>query len=65
MKQNLKLRNIILIIDLVLIQMQNIDLSDYLLIDDPILKNSRLFILQNIVEKTIKKYVWVISFFTG
>ena len=54
-----------MIIVLDLIQMQNLDLSDYLLNDYSILKNSRLFILQNIVEKTIKMYVWVISFFTG
>ena len=65
MKQILKIRNIISITVLNLIQMQNLDLSDYLLIDNPNLKNVRLFILQYTRKKTTKMYILVISLFTG
>ena len=65
MKQKLKTRNIILITVLNLIQMQNLDLLDYFLIDYSNLKNFRLFILQYTRKKTIKIYILVISLFTG
>ena len=65
MKQILKIRNIISITVLNLIQMQNLDLSDYLLIDYPNFKNFRLFILQYTRKKITKMYILVISFFTG
>ena len=48
MKQLLKIRNITSITVLSLIQIQNLDLSEYLLIDYPNLKDFRLFKLQNI-----------------
>ena len=54
MKQILKIRNIISITVLNLIQTQNLELSDYLLIDYPNLKNFRLFLLQYTRKKTTK-----------
>ena len=65
MKQILKIRNIISITVLDLIQMQNLDLSDYLSIDYPNFKNFLLFILQYTRKKTTKTYILIISFFTG
>ena len=65
MKQILKTRNIISITVLNLIQMQNLELSDYLLIDYPNLKNFRLFLLQYTRKKATKKYISVVSLFTG
>ena len=65
MKQILKIRNIISITVLNLIQMQNLDSSDYLLIDYPNLKNFKLFILQYTRKKTTKMYILVISLFIG
>ena len=65
MKQKLEIRNIISITVLNLIQKQNLDLSDYLLIDYSNLKDFRLFILQYSKKKMIKMYILVISFFTG
>ena len=65
MKQNLKIRNIILITALNLIQIQNLDLSEYLLIDYSILKDFQLFILQYNKKKVINLYILLISFFTG
>ena len=62
MKQILKIRNIILNTVLNLIQMQNLDLSDYLFIDYPNLKNFRLFILQYTRKKITKKYFGNFSF---
>ena len=44
---------------------QNLELSDYLLIDYPNLKNFRLFLLQYTRRKTTKTYISVISLFTG
>ena len=54
MKQILKIRIIISIAVLNLIQMQNLELSDYLLIDYPNLKIFRLFLLQYTRKKTTK-----------
>ena len=51
MKQKLKIRNIISITVLNLTQMQNLDMSEYLSIDYPNLKEFRLFILQNTKKK--------------
>ena len=65
MKQNLEIRNINSITVLGLIQMQNPNLSEYLLIVYPNLIDFRLFILQYTKKKTIKTYILVISFFTG
>ena len=65
MKQKLEIRNINSIIVLNLIQIQNPDLSEYLLIVYPNLIDFRLFILQYTKNKTIKTYILVISFFTG
>ena len=65
MKQKLEIRNINSITVLNLIQIQNPDLSEYLLIVYPNLIDFRLFILQYIKKKTIKTYILVISFFTG
>ena len=64
-KQKLKIRNIILITVLNLIQIQNQGLSEYLLIDYPNLKDFQLYILQYTKKKTIKLNILVISFFTG
>ena len=58
-------KNIISITVLNLIQLQNLDLSEYLLIGYPNLKDFRLFILQYIKNKVIKMYTLEISFFTG
>ena len=55
MKQILKIRNIISITVLNFIQIQKLDLSEYLLIDYPNLKNFQLFILQYARKETIKK----------
>ena len=65
MKQKLEIRNINSITVLNLIQIQNPDLSEYLLIVYPNLIDFRLFILQYTKKKTIKTYILVISFFTG
>ena len=65
MKQKLEIRNINSITVLILIQIQNPDLSEYLLIVYPNLMDFRLFILQYTKKKTIKTYILVISFFTG
>ena len=65
MKQILKIRNIISITVLNLIQIQNLDLSEYLLIDFLNLKNFQLCILQFTRQKTLKIYFLVISLFTG
>ena len=65
MKQKLKTRNNILFTVLNLIQMQNLHLSDYLLIDYPKEKKFRLFILQYPKNKIIEMYILVISLFTG
>ena len=64
MKQKLVIRNINSITVLNLIQIQNPDLSEYLLIVYPNLIDFRLFILQYTKKKTIKTYILVISFFT-
>ena len=61
MKQILKIRNIISITVLNLIQMQNLELTAYLLIDYPSLKNFPLFMLQYTRKKTTKMYVLVNS----
>ena len=65
MKQILTIRNIISITVLNLIQIQNLDLSEYLLIDYPNLKKIRLFILQYTRKKKIKMCILVIFLFTG
>ena len=64
MKQILKIGNIISITVLNLIQIQNLDFSEYLLIDYPNLKDFRSFILVYTKKKVIKVHVLVISFFT-
>ena len=50
----IQIRNIILNTVLILIQITNLDLSEYLLIGYTNLKNFRLFILQYTKKKTIK-----------
>ena len=62
MKQNLKIRNIISITVLNLIQIQNLDLSENLLIDYPNLNDLHLFILQYTKKKVIKLYILIIFF---
>ena len=54
MKQKLKIQNIISTTVLNLIQMRNLDLSDYLLIDNPNLKDFQLFVLHYTKKKVIK-----------
>ena len=61
----LEIKNIISITLLNLIQIQNLDLSEYLSIDYPYLKDFRLFKLQFTKKKLIKMYILVISFFTS
>ena len=63
MKQLLKIRNITSITVLSLIQIQNLDLSEYLLLDYPNLKDFRLFKLQYSKKRVIKMYFLLISFF--
>ena len=58
MKQKLEIKNIISITVLNLIQIQNQDLSEYLLVDYPKLKNFRLFILQYTITKVLKCIFW-------
>ena len=65
MKQKLEIKNIILITVLNLIQLQNLGLSEYILIGYPNLKDFRLFILQYIKNKVIRIYILVFSFFSG
>ena len=65
MKQKLKTRINIFVAVLNLIRIQNLDLSENLLIDYPNLKEFRLFMLQCTKKKTTKMYILVISFFTG
>ena len=62
MKQKLEIRNINSITVLNFIQIQNPDLSEYLLIVYPNLIDFRLFILQYTKKKTIKTYILVIFF---
>ena len=64
-KQKLKTRNIISINVLNLIEIQNLDLSEYLFIDYSSLKDFLLFIIQYIKKKVINLSILVISFFTG
>ena len=64
MKQNLEMRNINSITVLNLIQIQNPDLSEYLLIIYPNLIDFRLFIQQYIKKKDKNVYL-IISFFNG
>ena len=65
MKQKFKIRNIISITVLNLIQIQSLDLSENFLYNYPNLKKFRLFILQYLKNKTKKMCVLVISFFTA
>ena len=65
MKQKLEIKNIILITVLNLIQLQNLGLSEYILIGYPNIKDFRLFILQYIKNKVIRIYILVFSFFSG
>ena len=65
MKQKLDIRNINSITVWNLIQIQNPDLSEYLLIAYPNLIDFRWIILQYTKKKTIKTYILVISFFAG
>ena len=65
MKQKLEIKNILSTTVLNLIQIKNLDLSEYFLICYPNLKDFRLFILQYTKKKMIKMYILVISFFTG
>ena len=62
MKQKLEIKDIISITVLNLIQLQNLDLSEYLLIGYPNLKDFRLFILQYI-KKENDKNVYFGNFF--
>ena len=62
LKQKLKLGNIISITVLSLLQIQNLDLSEYLLVDCPNLQSFWLFLLQYTKEKAIKKYILSIIF---
>ena len=62
MNQKLETRNINSITVLNLIQIQNPDLSEFLLIVYPNLIDFRLFILQYTKNKTIQTYILVISF---
>ena len=64
-KQKLKIKNIISITVLILIQLRNLDLSEYFLIEHPNLKNFQLFKLQYTKKKLIKLYFLVNYFFTG
>ena len=59
MKQKLKIRNIISINVLNLIRTQSLDLSVFLSIDYPNLKDFRLFILQYTKNKKQKKVYFV------
>ena len=59
----LEIKNIISITLLNLIQIQNLDLSEYLLIDYPNLKDFRLFILQYTKKKMIKNVKYGSFFF--
>ena len=63
-KQKLKIRNIISIKVLILIQIHGLDLSQYQLIDYPNLEDFRLFILQYTKKKTKKNVSFVLSFLT-
>ena len=65
MKQKLEIHNIISITVLILIQMKNLDFSEYLFIYYPSLKDFWLLILQYIKKKVIKMYILVISYFFG
>ena len=65
MKQKLEIRIIESITVLNLIHIQNLDLSEYLLIVYQNLIDFRLFILQYTKKKTIKTYILVIFFVTG
>ena len=65
LKQKLKIRNIISVTVLRLIQKQNLDLSDYLLTVYPNSKDFQMFILQHTKNKVIKMYILVINFFTS
>ena len=62
LKQKLKIRNIISITVLSLLQIQNLYLSEYLLVDCPNLQSFWLFLLQYTKEKAIKMYFLVILF---
>ena len=64
MKQKLEIKNIISITVLNLIQIKNLDLSEYILIDIPNLKEFGLFILHYIKKEVIKMYILVVSYFT-
>ena len=63
MKQKFKIRNIISITVLKLIQMQNLYMSQNLLINYPNLKDLRH--IHNTKDKVLKMYILVIPFFTG
>ena len=63
MKQKLKIRNIISITVLNLIQIQNLDLSEYLSIDYPNLKEFRLFVYITMYQKESDKRLCFGNFF--
>ena len=65
MKQKLEIKNINSNTVLNLIQIQNPDLSEYLLIVNPNLIDFWLFISQYTNKKMIKVYISVITLFTG
>ena len=65
MKQKLRIRYTFSISVLSLIQIQSLDLSEYLLIDYPNLIDYRVLKLQYTKKKTLKMYSLVFSFFTG
>ena len=63
MKQKMEIKNIISITVLNLIQIQNQDLSEYLLIDYPNLKDFLFFTIYH--KESDKNVYFGISFFTG
>ena len=65
MKQKMRIRYTISISVLNLIQIQSLDLSEYLLIDYLNLKAFLVLKLQYSKKKTIKMHSLVISIFTG
>ena len=58
MKQNLEIKIILSVTVLNLIQIKNLDLSHYLLIGYPNLKDFRLYMLQYTKKKMIKSRFW-------
>ena len=64
-QESMMIENIISINLSFLIQIQNLVLSEYSLIDYPNLKDFRLFFSQYSKKKVMKMYILFFSFFTG